>query len=66
MMSTGIIHHICMLHSAGVGKTSITLRYIGNLFSPDVNPTIAASFFSFTVLATPFTASILFSYCCLV
>ena len=35
--------------SAGVGKTSLVLRHVGNTFSRSVSPTIGASFFTFSM-----------------
>ncbi|KAK2580443.1 hypothetical protein KPH14_006186 [Odynerus spinipes] len=37
---------VVVLGSQGVGKTSIIVRYVGNVFNHRVNPTIGASFFT--------------------
>ncbi|KAI6657920.1 Ras-related protein Rab-22A-like [Oopsacas minuta] len=38
---------VVCLGTQGVGKTSIVMRYVGKMFSNNVNPTIGASFFTF-------------------
>jgi len=35
-----------MFRAAGVGKTSLVVRYIGKMFSHHISPTIGASFFT--------------------
>ena len=41
--------YLTICFCAGVGKTSIVLRYVGKVFSNRVNSTIGASFFTFTM-----------------
>lgn len=44
---------VCMLGDAGTGKTSIILRLTKDVFTPNVNVTVGASFFIHTVRTEP-------------
>lgn len=46
MSKTSIEAKVVVLGSQGVGKTSVILRYVGEIFSRQVSPTIGASFFT--------------------
>lgn len=37
---------ISILFSVGVGKTSLVAKYISNIYSKEIGPTIGASFFT--------------------
>lgn len=48
---------------SGVGKTSLIMRQVGNVFPSNVSPTIGASFFTFSMSVSPHTHTLWTIYC---
>ena len=45
-MANFVVAKICVLGSSTVGKTSIALRYVQDIFKSDLEPTIGAAYLS--------------------